>query len=316
MKVTWETPEVNPALVTQYYLVYYQRGLVEYKQALYTVENEHEICGLQSGREHTINVIAVATKTNRSKPAKVRQSTEEIYPGPPTTLYVDKIGSDSVKIRWRKPQENPREIVFYFIEVRKGEDYKPVESTKHVIGTSTVLKELEPFTTYTVSVSTCNDNKKCGENSTLQVKFNTKMSKTAKQLLQALTFPSVAGPFVLGYSQSPDENMDESDEEYPASSGVYPGPPEKMTVEHAFGYFFKVEWKLPKHNSDELWYYKVSTNPTKNMKVYFPRRSFKFCFEPSIEYAISMTSINYADEEDPNGATATITKVIITENIV
>ena len=110
----------------------------------------------------------------------MRQSTQEIYPGPPTTLYVDKIGSDSVK------------------------------------------KELEPFTTYTVSVSTCNDNKKCGENSTLQVKFNTKMSKTAKQLLQALTFPFIAGPFVLGNSQSPDENMDESDEEYPASSGVYP----------------------------------------------------------------------------------------------
>lgn len=46
------------------------------------------------------------------------------------------------------------------------------------------------------------------------------------------------------------------------------------------------------------------------MKFYFPRRGFKFCFEPSIEYAISVTSINYADEEDPDGATATITKVI------
>ena len=315
MKVTWETPEVNPALVTQYYLVYYQRGLKVYKKELYTIDNQYEICGLQSGREHTIKIIAVATKTNRSKPAKMRQSTQVIYPGPPTTLYVDKIGSDSVKVRWRKPRDSPLEVVFYFIEVRKGEDYKPVVRTKRVMGTSTVLKELEPYTTYTVSISPCNDNKMHIQESTAQVQFSTKMSKKAKRFFQAVTFPSVAGPFVLGYSQSPDEHMEESDEEYPVSPGVYPGPPEDITVKYKRGYLFNVKWAPPRQNFDELCYYKVSVSirnksNKKQLKLYSPQRSFRLVFEPDIEYTIRVTSINYADEEDPNGATVTLTKVI------
>ena len=312
IKFAWETPNIHPALVTQYHLEYYQYREELFKSELYTVENKYEICRLQSNQKYTIKITAIASKTNRSKSARVTTLTQEIYPGPPTSLYVDKIGSDSVKVRWRKPRENPQEVVFYFIELRKGDDTGTVQKTKRVLGTSTVLKELESYTAYTVSVSTCNDNKERSKNSIVHAQFSTKMSKTAKHLLQALTAPSVAGPFILSYSQATDVHMYDSDEEFPTESGVYPGRPEALKVSHYCLHRFTISWRQPKKHSNELWYYNVTilkekdVRATEHIKCYYPQTSLTHIFNPDIEYTVRVTSINYNGEEDPKGATTNL----------
>ena len=317
MKVKWEAPDVHPALVRQYHLECYQTERNNKKiRSWNTTEKEYKICDLQSGQEYAIKVTAVAVEA-RSKPQESVRSTEVIYPGPPSSLYVDKIGRDNVKVRWKKPQTNPKEVLFYFVELKKGDCTKTrnasrVEKTRRTRGDSTVFDNLEPFTTYTVSVSSCNDNKKPGEGSTIQEKFKTKMSKTIKQACQVATAPTIAGPFILKYSQAPDKNMDESDEEFSADSSIYPSAPEELAVTPTSTGSYIIAWNPPKLNSDEVSYYNVEIlweNGSECIKCYSPQTSLKFPFDASKEYTIRVTSINYHGDVDPNGATSEYTKL-------
>ena len=89
-----------------------------------------------------------------------------------------------------------------------------MNQVRRSLGLSTVFKSLDPYTSYTVSVSSYNENKKTHKDAMVSMPLHTKMSTAAKVSLGILTAPTVIGPIAIAITQAGDENIIPSDEEF------------------------------------------------------------------------------------------------------
>ena len=277
MRVSWEKPDVHPALVKGYSIEWSSKNESTMPKINLPCQDqrcEYEIKNLKSNDKYTIKVNSLASSV--SLPAVVEESTPEVYPSAPTNFYVEKVGSKSVKIRWSKPRLNTDEVKFYYVELREGDDYQksaPISTeasqiathsqvyiseakqTRQTKGHSTVFRNMKNFTTYTVSVSSHNDNKQRGEDATASVKFKTKRSPRLHRLLQVVTsIPTIGmgpmGAAALGYTQAPDDDIVSSDEEY-HNPNPYPSAPMITEIKQKESMKVKIKWDRP-DNTDEL----------------------------------------------------------------
>ena len=111
LQVKWEEPAIHPALVTHYDIEirHSERISISVKSNV----KEYTFTNLRSNQQYCIKVIAVAKKN--SEPIQMSPSTSKIFPGAPLSLFIDKISSNSVKVRWRKPNRKPEEVHFYTV---------------------------------------------------------------------------------------------------------------------------------------------------------------------------------------------------------
>ncbi len=89
-----------------------------------------------------------------------------------------------------------------------------MNQVRRSLGLSTVFKSLDPYTSYTVSVSSYNENKETHKDAMVSMPLHTKMSTAAKVSLGILTAPTIIGPIALAITQAGDENIIPSDEEF------------------------------------------------------------------------------------------------------
>ncbi|XP_064397858.1 titin-like isoform X2 [Halichondria panicea] len=222
LKVQWEEPAIHPALVTHYNIEYNAVQTDRFDKNTITVKSEvkeYIISKLRSYQQYCIKVIATAAK--HSEPIQTNAITKEIYPGAPTSLMVEKISDISVKVGWRKPKERPEEVCFYKVELREGNctnaakaNISEVKNERRSLGYSTVFENLDPFTTYTVSVSSYNNNNATHTDAMECLTLSTKMSTPAKVALGILSAPTVVGPIIIAITQARDENINPSDDEF------------------------------------------------------------------------------------------------------
>ena len=347
MKVTWEKPAIHPALVKGYFIEWSSKSestMPKINLPSLDQKCEYDIKNLKSNQKYTIKVNSLASSA--CLPAVTKVSTLEVYPSAPINLYAERIGSNSVKIRWSKPKVNTNEVNFYHVELREG-DYSQkrtsisteasliathsqvsipeAKQTKQTKGHSTVFRNMKTFTTYTVSVSSHNDNKQRGENATACVKFRTKMNPHSRRALQAAAAVTTLGmgAVALGYAQAPDEDIVSSDEEY-HDPNAYPSAPVITEIKQKSATMVKIKWDRPRANPDELhnkypYFLKVregerkerleqieqsgkdSEKPTEPVRLIWP--DFKSTkgklkckvkeLEPNTTYTFSLSSINY-----------------------
>ena len=275
MKVTWEKPDVHPALVKGYFLEWSSKSentMPKINLPSLDQKCEYDIKNLKSNQEYTIKVNSLASSA--CLPAVMEVSTQEVYPSAPINLYAERIGSNSVKIRWSKPKVNTNEVIFYHVELREG-DYSQkrtsvspgasliathsqvsipeTKQTKQTKGHSTVLRSMKAYTTYTVSVSSHNDNKQRGEGATTSVKFRTKMNPHVRRAFQAAAaLPTLGmGAVALGYAQAPNDDILSSDEEF-HDQNAFPSAPMITKIKQKKFSKVKIKWDKPGENPDEL----------------------------------------------------------------
>ena len=318
IKIKWEQPLYHPALAKGYIVEYSNINVDTISLSMDNSRLEHEILGLKSNQEYVIKVSAIALK--RSQPAQIVSSTLEIYPGKPTSLCFDKIGIDALKIRWSNPTINASEVSFYKVELRVGKHKEALQNgsfitasrTRQTKGNSTVFKNLKSFTTYTISVSAFNDNKETRD-ATDHIEGRTKMGGHARRSLQALTaVPSLGMASVaLGYSLAPDQDIQESDEEY-HDPDAFPSAPQNLHVSNLRSTYFNAKWDQPNVNLEELSHYKVQAlevgenDPDFSCEVQKQEHIKVHSLKPNTKYTFSVTSYNYFKHTNPKGATSSI----------
>ena len=326
LQVKWEEPAIHPALVTHYDIEirHSERISISVKSNV----KEYTFTNLRSNQQYCIKVIAVAKKN--SEPIQMSPSTSKIFPGAPLSLFIDKISSNSVKVRWRKPNRKPEEVHFYTVRLREGNyntALKNIAETRipkviqvrRTKGNSTVFENLYPFTTYTVSVGSYNDNKKRQEDATEYTVFKTKMSAGAKFAAELFTAPTIFGPGAIAYAQRTDENIYQSDDEFKADPGLYPSVPEELKWELNGFNKIKVDWELPTQNSEEVHHFKVQVSEEGNEEMlhdiesYGTSETFKLA-DTTKTYEVRVTSFNFYGEKQPVG-TATNTLVIRADHL-
>ncbi len=312
LQVKWEEPDIHPALVTHYSIEYTaiqsHRHSITKSISVKSDVKEYAITNLYSSREYCIKVIAVATK--RSEPILTNATTPKIYPGAPSSLFADRIGTNSVKVRWRKPEKNPKEVYFYTVRLRAGDGIKAAErniaeanfpkvkQVRRTKGRSTVFKNLESSTIYTVSVSSYNDNKKRLEDAKMFKVFTTRTSYIVKIVAGIATVPTLLGPVAVQYALGADDNIDTTDEEFTASADIYPGAPEELGWEPHGKNKIKVDWKLPIHNSEELHHFEVRVSEQSSGRILHKIESYGKSETFTITdftkcYIVRVTSFNY-----------------------
>ena len=236
LKVQWKEPTIHPALVKQYNIEYTAVQTSRHDENTITVKSEareYLISKLRSCQQYCIKVIAVATK--HSDPTPNNAATKYIYPSAPTSLIVKKISDISVKVGWGKPKERPEEVCFYKVELREGNctnvakaNIPEVKQERLSMGYSTVFKNLVPHTTYTVSVSSYNDNNTT-QDAMECLTLTTKMSTAAKIALGILSAPTVVGPIAIAITQARDEDINSSDDEFDDKSNTYTSAAENLS---------------------------------------------------------------------------------------
>ena len=235
------------------------------------------------------------------------QATPKIYPSAPSSLVVAKTGSTSVKIRWKKPKKNPEQVHFYTVKLRAGNYIKTFEEKgkilkvnqmRRTLGNSTVFENLDPFTTYTVSVGCYNDNKKRHEDAIIYEMFTTRTSTDVRLAAHILSAPTQYDPVAVAYAQEADEDMDQSDDEFKADPRIYPSVPEELTWELYERNKLKVDWKLPKQNSEEVHHFEVQISEEGSEKIlngvesYGTSETFTLA-DVTKRYKVSVTSFNF-----------------------
>ena len=319
MKINWEMPTEHSPLIQGYVLHYFpntnRKDLVSLhidKQNL-----EYEILELKSNQSYTVQVYALAMK--RSQPAEKCRSTLEVYPSRPTSLKPNKIGQDAIKIRWSNPTTNAAEVVFYKVELRSGNCKEALENdteievikARRTRGNSTVFRGLETFTSYTISVSAYNDNKRTND-ATEHIVIKTKMSGHVRRGLQAVAAIPTLGmaSVAMGYALSPDKDIVESDEEY-HDPATFPSAPQNLTVDGVGSTYISVHWEPPRDNVDELRYYQVqalefrANSPDFTEEFPCVERNFRIStLRPGTKYVVKICSYNFYRKVDPMGAAA------------
>ena len=275
MRVTWEKPDIHPALIKGYFIEWSSESentMPKINLPFQDQRCEYEIKNLKSNQKYTVQVYSLASSA--SLPAVVEESTQEVYPSAPINLHAERVGNESVKIRWSEPRVNPNEVTFYYVELREG-DYSPksasistessrittlsqasvpeAKQTRQTKGHSTVFRNMKTFTIYTVIVSSHNDNKQRGEDATACVKFRTKMNPHVRRAFQAAAAVATLGmgAVALGYAQAPDDNIASSDEEY-HDVNAYPSTPVITELNQISATIVKIKWSRPTENYEEL----------------------------------------------------------------
>ncbi len=319
LQVKWEEPDIHPALVTHYDIEYIaiqasqhsERKSISVKSDI----KECTISKLRSNQQYCVKVIAVAT--NNSEPIQINVHTCEIYPSAPKKFFVDKISSNSVKVRWRKPKKEPEEVYFYTVKLRLGNYVKALKNTakatakaipkviqvRRTLGHSTVFDNLNSFTKYTVSVGSYNDNKKRQAKVKHKV-FKTKMSASAKLTTQVLSSITLVGPGAIAYAQRTDEHIYQSDDEFKEDLGVYPSVPEDLEWEWHGKNEIKVAWKLPIQNSEEVHHFEVQVSEQGSPSALHTIESYEMSETFTLaditkNYEVSVTSFNFYREKRP-----------------
>ncbi len=312
LQVKWEEPAIHPALVTHYDIAIKTHG--DSEKTSFCVKSsikKYTFTNLRSNQQYSIEVIAIAKKY--SEPMQVNATTSKIYPGAPSSLLADKISSNSVKVRWRKPIKNPEEVHFYTVRLIEGNYNKTlrniaetrlpkVRQVRRTKGNSTVFENLYSFTTYTVSIGSYNDNKRRHEDAIERTVFKTKMSAGAKLAALVFTAPTVIGPGAIAYAQRSDDNIDQSDDEFKADPGIYPSVPEELKWELYGGNEIKVDWKLPTQNSEEVHHFQVQVTEEgtegifHEIESYGTSETFKLA-DITKNYEVSVTSFNFYGEK-------------------
>ncbi|XP_064391869.1 tyrosine-protein phosphatase Lar-like isoform X3 [Halichondria panicea] len=327
LRVLWEVPNIHPALVTLYEVQYSAVQTHRNREAksfhVKRDANEFTISNLCSNQKYSIKVIAMATK--HSKPIHTNATTLKIHPGAPTSLVVDKLSSDSIKVRWRKPKENSEEVYFYTVKLRQGNYIKATEKQVHeenipkvkqmrrTLGHSTVFNHLDSFKTYTVSVSSYNDNKETHENdATIHLVFETKMKTGARVALQVATIPTMFVPNIIGNKQKCDENIypsddefkdDPDDDEFKDDPDIHLSAPNDLKWEMVGKNKVKIYWKQPIHNSEELHHFEVQVSEQGGGRIlhdiesFGTSETFKVADLATKCYEVSVTSFNFYGEK-------------------
>ncbi len=316
LNVLWEEPDIHPVLVSRYKVkcsaVHTHRNSTikpfHYKRDA----NKCTISNLCSNQEYCIKVISVATKY--SKPIHINATTLKIYPGAPESIFVDKLTRDSVKVRWTKPKEKPEEVYFYFVKLRLGnyiqatekkvdeEKIPKVKQMRRTLGHSTVFKNLDSFTTYTVSVSSYNDNKETHDDATVHIVFDTKMKTVSKVALQVLAAPTMIVPNIIENKQKCDENFHPSDDEFKEDPDVYLSAPVELKWEMVGRNEIKIDWKQPIQNQ-ELHHFEVQVSEQgsgrilHNIESYGTSETFKVADLAMKCYEVSVASFNFYGEK-------------------
>ncbi len=258
------------------------------------------------------HIKSVAVESTVGEPAitiatKPIQATPKIYSSAPSSLVVAKTGSNSVKIRWKKPKKNPEQVHFYTVKLRAGNYIKTFEERRKILkvnqvrrtlGNSTVFENLDPFTTYTVSVGCYNDNKKRHEDAITYEMFTTRKIADARLAAHILSAPTQYDPVAVAYVQEADEDMDQSDDEFKADPRIYPSVPEELTWELYERNKLKVDWKLPKHNSEEVHHFEVQISEEGSEKILHGVESYEtsetfMLADVTKRYKVSVTSFNF-----------------------
>ena len=319
LKVQWEAPDIHPALVMCYEIECTDNQTSQKNKSESISANsdilEYTISKLHSSQKYDIKVFAVATK--HSEPIHKSATTSKIYPGAPSSFFVDKISGNSVKVRWKKPKTNPEEVYFYMVRLMEGNCIKmavpKVIEVRRTLGHSTVFKNLISWKTYTVSIDSYNDNMKTVENKTLQAVFDTKMGSGAKIFLQVVSLPTIGGPVSLGHTQKWAENMESSDDEFETDQTFLPSAPQKLKGEAQRSFWnntLKLTWELPVQNAEELAYFNVQVTEKGGIKEInhsskINALSETLYFDGSTKYCeISVTSFSCDNKKGPD-ATAT-----------
>ena len=282
-----------------------------------TVSYEATVNGLNPLTVYNFGVRAVNNTTITSCEGDIAiyetKTKKAQYPSAPSSFYVDKINNNSVKIRWKKPEDFPEEVYFYKVTLKDAKANKVIQ-VRRTLGHSTVFKNLISWKTYTASIDSYNDIKEKKENVTLHIDFDTKMSATSRVALQVLTLPTIAGPSILGESQKCDENISSSDDEFKADPDIYPSAPEKLEGKIIGKKTLQVTWNQPKENFEELKYFEVQVLEEGGGKKIshsinsYDGTSETFKLDGSTKQCqVTVTPFNYHGEE---GRHATITTIL------
>ncbi len=254
--------------------------------------------------ESTVGELVIDAAT---KLIQTNATTPKIYPSAPSSLFVDKISSNSVKVRWRRPEKNPEEVYFYTVKLRAGNYIKAfekrgkilkVKQMRRTMGNSTVFENLDPFTTYTISVGSYNDNKKRHEDAIIYDIFTTRTSTDARLAAHILSAPTLFDPVAVAYAQEAEENIDQSDDEFKADPDIYPSAPTNIIWELYGRNELKLDWKLPNQNSQEMHHFEVQVSEQGSGRVLHNIESYgtseKFTLaDLTKRYEVSVTSINF-----------------------
>ncbi|XP_048863793.1 LOW QUALITY PROTEIN: phosphatidylinositol phosphatase PTPRQ-like [Brienomyrus brachyistius] len=119
-------------------------------------EMQADVSTLAPGTSYTAAVTAVASSSSFSSPVVVSITTNETFPGAPTGLWVDEIGSTFLHLSWTTPNETNGRIQSYIIEYREVCPWPTFSATPIQTGSDFpefLLGGLNPGSTYTIQVA-------------------------------------------------------------------------------------------------------------------------------------------------------------------
>ena len=212
MKVTWEQPNENSILVRGYKIEYNDPWTANNITVIIGSEiHEHILKKLKSNHKYNIKVSAIATVC--SLPNEKEETTLPAHPGAPTALSVEQIEGSSVKIRWKTPRTNHREVLFFKVELKEKFDDRRIETvdTRQTAGhsRSAVFHTLKSRRSYTISVSSYNDHKETHD-ATAVIDFNTSRMSNLRWKVVGFVKKGIEG----GESHPTVESDEEYDDSY------------------------------------------------------------------------------------------------------
>ncbi|XP_023666780.2 phosphatidylinositol phosphatase PTPRQ-like isoform X2 [Paramormyrops kingsleyae] len=119
-------------------------------------EVQADVSTLAPGSSYTAAVTAVASSSAFSSPVVVSITTNETFPGAPTGLRVDELGSTFLHLSWTTPNETNGMIQSYIIEYREVCPWPTFSATPIRTGSDVpefLLGGLNPGSTYIIQVA-------------------------------------------------------------------------------------------------------------------------------------------------------------------